>query len=86
MTVAFYIFLCLTISIFIIVLVLSHNFTSVKKMFSQGNVCVTGLRGTGKDMLMSNVISSRKLPYISNMDYKCSNCVYIVKENKHHNR
>lgn len=39
------------------------------KMFKRGNVCVTGLRGTGKDILFGNVISRRKEPYISNLDY-----------------
>ncbi|MBQ3235771.1 MAG: hypothetical protein IJA97_06400 [Clostridia bacterium] len=42
-----------------------------KKYFSRGNVCVDGLRGRGKDMLMSNVIYRRNEPYISNIDYKC---------------
>lgn len=41
----------------------------VVKMFKKGNVCVTGLRGTGKDMLMSNVVVRRKEEYVSNIDY-----------------
>lgn len=45
-------------------------FKKILKMFNRGSVCVTGLRGTGKDMLMSNVIARRKASYISNMDYK----------------
>lgn len=44
-------------------------FKSIVKMFDKGNVCVCGLRGDGKDMLMSNVACRRKLPYISNVDY-----------------
>ena len=43
---------------------------SIIKLFKQGNVCVTGLRGTGKDMLIANVVARRKRPYISNVDYK----------------
>lgn len=39
------------------------------KMFEKGNVCVTGLLGAGKDMLVANVVMRRKLPYVSNMDY-----------------
>lgn len=39
------------------------------KLFEQGNVCVTGLRGSGKDMLMSNVAVRRNIPYISNINY-----------------
>lgn len=38
-------------------------------LFKNGNVCVTGLRGTGKDMLIANVVKRRKKPYISNVDY-----------------
>lgn len=39
------------------------------KLFEEGNVCVCGLKGRGKDMLMSNVVVRRKLPYVSNVDY-----------------
>lgn len=38
-------------------------------MFEQGNVCVCGLRGTGKDVLTGNVIARRKESYVSNLDY-----------------
>lgn len=39
------------------------------KMFEHGNVCVTGLRGDGKDVLMGNVVVRRKLPYVANINY-----------------
>lgn len=39
------------------------------KLFRAGNVCVCGLRGRGKDMLMSNVVVRRAMPYVSNVDY-----------------
>lgn len=39
------------------------------KLFEDGNVCVTGLRGKGKDMLMANVVARRRVPYVSNIDY-----------------
>lgn len=39
------------------------------KLFRAGNVCVCGLRGRGKDMLMANVVVRRELPYVSNTDY-----------------
>ena len=42
---------------------------SICKLFDDGNVCVTGLRGRGKDMLMSNVVVRRGKPYVSNTDY-----------------
>lgn len=45
------------------------NLKKIIKLFEEGNVCVTGLRGTGKDMLQGNVIVRRKKPYISNVDY-----------------
>ena len=39
------------------------------KLFRSGNVCVCGLRGRGKDMLIANVAVRRGLPYVSNVDY-----------------
>lgn len=39
------------------------------KMFENGNVCVSGLKGAGKDVLFANVVMRRKLPYVSNTDY-----------------
>lgn len=45
------------------------KFSKIIKMFESGNVCVCGLRGTGKDMLTSNVIARRNKPYVSNLDY-----------------
>lgn len=49
----------------------------IKKLFNQGNVCVTGLRGRGKDMLMANVIARKKQDYVSNIDYACFNLAHI---------
>lgn len=45
------------------------RFRKIIKLFENGNVSVCGLRGTGKDLLMSNVVIRRKLPYICNIDY-----------------
>ncbi len=39
------------------------------KMFENGNVCVFGVKGSGKDMLTANVVVRRKLPYLCNVDY-----------------
>ena len=48
------------------------RFKKIIKLFKNGNVCVCGLRGTGKDLLFGNVIARRKEIYISNLDYdKC---------------
>lgn len=43
--------------------------TLIKEYFEKGNVCVCGLRGTGKDVLLGNVIARRKKPYVSNLNY-----------------
>lgn len=45
------------------------RFKKIIRLFEQGNVCITGLRGCGKDMLMSNVVVRRREPYVSNLDY-----------------
>lgn len=46
------------------------SFNKIVDLFKQGNVSVSGLRGRGKDVLMSNVIARRKnLDYVSNIDY-----------------
>lgn len=45
-------------------------FRSIVRYFENGNVCVTGLRGRGKDMLIANVVTRRKKPYISNVNYQ----------------
>ena len=44
-------------------------FSSIITIFQKGNVCVCGLRGAGKDVLMGNVIARRKKPYVSNLNY-----------------
>lgn len=41
----------------------------IKRYFKKGNVCVFGLRGTGKDLIFGNVIARRKKDYISNLNY-----------------
>lgn len=49
------------------------NLKKIIKLFKDGNVCVTGLRGSGKDVLFGNVIyhlfTKKHLPYVSNLDY-----------------
>lgn len=49
-------------------------------MFDSGNVCVCGLRGRGKDMLMANVAVRRKRPYVSNVDYGGHHFPLVMKE------
>lgn len=45
------------------------RFKKLIKYFEQGNVMVCGMKGRGKDLLMSNVVIRRKLPYVCNIDY-----------------
>lgn len=45
------------------------NIRKIIRLFRKGNCLVYGLRGDGKDMLMSNVVIRRKLPYVSNINY-----------------
>ena len=39
------------------------------KLFENGNVMVTGVKGSGKDVLFGNVIARINRPYISNCDF-----------------
>ncbi len=58
------------ISIILLVLLFwSLNFLRVRRLFARGNVCICGLRGRGKDMLMGNIACRSKRPYASNIDY-----------------
>lgn len=45
------------------------RFKKIIKLFRNGNVCVCGLRGKGKDLLIGNVIARRKECYVSNLKY-----------------
>lgn len=45
------------------------RFKKIIRLFKNGNVCVCGLRGKGKDLLIGNVIARRKQPYVSNLNY-----------------
>lgn len=45
------------------------RFKKIINLFQNGGVSVCGMKGTGKDVLIGNVIARRKDPYISNLDY-----------------
>lgn len=45
------------------------RFKKIIKLFKDHSVTVTGMKGTGKDLLFGNVIARRKVSYISNLDY-----------------
>lgn len=49
------------------------------RLFEQGSVCVVGMKGRGKDLLFSNVIARRKLPYISNVDYEGEHFAFDIQ-------
>ncbi len=53
----------------VIILVSIFNKRKFVKMFSRGNVIVSGLRGQGKDLAFCVVINARKKPYVSNVQY-----------------
>lgn len=50
------------------------------KLFEDGNVCVCGLRGRGKDLLVSNVVVRREKEYVSNIDYGPGHIPFIPLE------
>lgn len=50
------------------------------RLFEDGNVCVTGLRGRGKDMLMANVVVRRNKPYVSNTVYSPKDHIHFVPD------
>lgn len=52
-----------------IALKLYFNKRFLVRRFKTGNVIVTGLKGTGKDILFQSVIKSRKTEYVSNTNY-----------------
>lgn len=49
----------------------------IVKLFENHSVSVSGVKGSGKDLLMSNVCARRKKYYISNADYKCKKAPFI---------
>lgn len=49
------------------------NLNKIIKLFEKGSVCVTGEKGSGKDMLTANVIARRNAPYASNFAYTSDN-------------
>lgn len=70
-----WVFVLLTI-VLIILFAIITPFGKIVKQFDYGSCCVTGMRGSGKDMLVSNVVARRDLPYVSNVEYKYSSKCY----------
>lgn len=64
----FFVF-CVLFLIVVFFLVRFLAWRRVLKMFADRSCIVFGARGSGKDLLMSNVVAYRKLPYCSNMNY-----------------
>lgn len=65
-----WILLAISLILLVVLLIFSFNFKKIRSLFKKGNIIVTGLRGTGKDMLFANVIARDKKPYISNINYR----------------
>lgn len=53
------------------------RFSKVVKLFKRYSVSISGSKGSGKDLLTSNVVARRKKPYICNVDYKCKKAEWI---------
>lgn len=62
----FYCLLGLIVLMAVISLIQKRKFV---KLFDEGNVIVTGLRGRGKDLAFCIVVNARKRDYISNVQY-----------------
>ena len=56
-----------------------NNMRKIITMYNNGNTFVFGLRGRGKDMLMSNIVARRRKQYCSNVDYKCGTDYHIFR-------
>lgn len=56
------------------------GFNYIVRLFEKYSVNVSGSKGSGKDVVIANVIARRKKPYISNCDYKCKKSQYYPWE------
>lgn len=66
--------LLILFGIFLLVKVFRYlRFRQVIRLYEGGSVITFGVRGSGKDLLMSNVCAYRNKPYCSNMDYLSGN-------------
>lgn len=45
------------------------GFNYIKSLFKKHSCAVVGMKGSGKDVLMGNVVARRRLPYASNCNY-----------------
>lgn len=69
---AWIIFFALAIGLFLLVLFLVRAWLfkrHLKREFTRCNVIVAGKKGSGKDLLFQEMITARKKPYYSNIDY-----------------
>lgn len=54
------------------------SINQLKRIYNKNSVSICGKKGKGKDMLTANIIARRRSRYyISNVDYKLKNKVYI---------
>lgn len=56
------------------------RFRKIVKLFARYSIAVSGSKGSGKDLVIANVIARRRLPYVSNMDYVCKHAKHYPFE------
>lgn len=47
----------------------NRGLRGIIELYENHSVALTGMKGSGKDMLCANVVVRRKLPYVCNVDY-----------------
>lgn len=50
----------------------------VRNIFKNHSVCVCGMKGSGKDLLLGNIIARNKNKYVSNLDYTNDNRFHLL--------
>lgn len=71
------VFLFIGLGLFLLVSTIRYlRFRQVCSIFKHHSIIVTGERGSGKDLLFSNVVSYRNEPYCSNMRYNDTTLCY----------
>lgn len=68
----FFLIFAIVFVLFVVIFLRWLRFRQVLSLFKKHSVIVYGEKGSGKDLLFSNVCSYRKLPYCSNVNY-CEN-------------
>lgn len=48
---------------------LNNGIGQLVKLSKQGNISISGIKGSGKDVMQGNIVARKKSRYVSNMDY-----------------